>query len=223
MQRAMAEMVSLLKSAGHDLVDLPSGVIKSLHQRATSCFMKSNVQSGGYNVMRHIEASGEPVVPRTATGSPASFLTTHEVFANHLVRGGLVAEYNNLWTSHELDTILVPAVAHPAPPHGTYVSNAYAAVYNMLDCVTGSIPVTKTDPKLDIASEEWYESEPYPRIEPERFPYDWGDTEMKELYKGPEVYKDGPVGVQLVCRRLREEKMVSILKEVEGLMRNMNQ
>lgn len=216
--RAMKHVFELLKSAGHDLIDLPADEIKSLHRRGTSCVMKCNVQSGGYHVMEHIKASGEPVVPRTATGSPESFLTTPEVFANHKVRAGVAAEYNKLWTTHELDAILAPSVAHPAPPHGTYVSNAYSAMYNLLDYTTGCIPVTKTDPVLDVASQEWYDSETYPRIEEVRFPYDWGDKEMKELYKEPEVYADGPVGVQIVCRRLREEKCVSILKEVEALL-----
>lgn len=168
--------------------------------------------------MEHINASGEPVVPRTATGSPASFLTTPEVFRNHLERSAIAGQYNDLWTCFELDAILAPSVAHPSPPHGTYVSNSYAGIYNMLDYVTGCIPVTKTDLTLDIASKGWYESTPYPRIEEERFPYDWGDKEMKELYKGPEVYREGRVGLQVICRRLREEKAMSILKEVEALM-----
>ena len=181
--------------------------------------MKSNVQSGGYSIMGHINASGEPVVLRTATGSPASFLSTPEVFANHLVRAEIAEEYNTLWTRLCLDAILSPAVAHPARPHGKYVSNSYATVYNMLDYATGSVPVTKVNLEKDIATTEWYERKAYPRIEAERFPYDWGDEEMKKLYTGPEVYRDSPVGVQIVCRRLREEKLVGILKEVEALLR----
>jgi amidase len=78
--------------------------------------------------MKHIEASGESVLPRTATGHPGSFLTTPEVFANHKVRAQLSAEYNALWLQYGLDAILAPVVAHPAPPHGKYISNAYAAV-----------------------------------------------------------------------------------------------
>lgn len=208
----------MLKAAGHTVIDLPAEDIKALHRRGTSCTMKSNVQSGGYSVMKHIEASGEPIVPRTATGSPASFLTTPEVFANHVVRSEIASSYNDLWLRFGLDTILAPAVAHPAPPHGKYVSNSYATIYNMLDYTTGSVPVTTVDPVEDVAPREWYEREPYPRIEAERFPYDWGDEEMRKLYTGPEVYRNSPVGVQLVCRKLREEKLVGILKEVEGLM-----
>lgn len=181
--------------------------------------MKSNVQSGGISVMEHINASGEPVVPRTAIGSQASFLTTSEVFQNHLRRGELSAKYNEIWSRHGLDAILAPAVAHPAPPHGKYVSNSYATVYNMLDYTTGSIPVTTVDLEQDIAPREWYDKPAYPRIEEERFPYDWGDKEMKELYTGPQAYENSPVGVQVVCKRLREEKLVGILKEVEALLR----
>lgn len=214
----MRETVSLLVNAGHRVIDLPASEVMQLHRRATSCVMKSNVQSGGHSVMEHINASGEPVVPRIATGSPASFLSTPEVCANHLVRANIAEEYNSLWARFGLDAILVPAVAHPAPPHGKYVSNSYATIYNMLDYAVGSVPVTKVDLQRDVAPKEWYERESYSRIEREKFPYDWGDEEMKGLYTGPDVYRDSPVGVQIVCRRLREEKLVGILKEVEVLL-----
>lgn len=214
----MNQMVSTLMKAGHSVIDLPKDQMKKLHRRAVACTMKSNVQSGGYNMMRQLEASGEPVIPRTATGSPDSLLTTQEVFENHMERASLTGEYNELWETYSLDAILAPSVAHPAPLHGKYVSNGYATVYNMLDYASGCVPVTQTDLKLDNASPEWYRAEPYPRIEEKRFPYDWGDEEMKDLYTSPEVYKNGQVGVQFLCRKLREEKLVGILKEVEAIM-----
>ncbi|KAK5127554.1 hypothetical protein LTR85_006894 [Meristemomyces frigidus] len=216
--RALRMVVDALRSAGHSVIDLPRERMQVLHRQATSCVMKSNVQSGGYAVMKHIEASGEPVVPRSATGHPGSYLETHEVFANHMLRNRLSSEYNDLWKDFALDAILAPAVAHPAPPHGRYISNAYVAVYNMLDYVTGSIPVTKVDPALDEATQEWYNAEQYPRIEAERFPYDLGDKEMQELYTGPEVFANAPVGIQVVCRKLREEKCISIMKEIESVL-----
>ncbi|KAL2848403.1 amidase signature domain-containing protein [Aspergillus pseudoustus] len=219
--RAVEEVVTLLKAAGHTVVSLPAGEIQDLHRRGTSCVMKSNVQGGGVGIMRHINASGEPVVPRTATGSDASLLTALEIFANHRERAALARRYNALWTRHGLlDAILAPAVAHPAPPHGKYISNAYAGIYNMLDYVTGSVPVTMVDLEKDVAAPEWYEAEPYPRIEGVRFPYDWGDKEMKEVYESPKVFQGSPVGVQIVCRRFREEKCIGILKEVEALLRS---
>ncbi|KAL4940399.1 amidase signature domain-containing protein [Aspergillus oleicola] len=216
--RALETVVKRLKEVGHGVIDLPADEIKSIHRRGTSCVMKSNVQGGGRGIMQHINASGEPVVPRTATGSDASMLTTQEIFANHKVRAGLAREYNSLWTRYGLDTILAPAVAHPAPPHGKYISNAYAGIYNMLDYVTGSVPVTTVDLEQDIAPPEWYTAPTYPRIEEERFPYDWGDKEMKEVYSSPKVFESAPVGVQIACRRLQEEKCIGILKEVEALL-----
>ncbi len=131
--------------------------------------------------MAHIAASGEPVVPRTATGSDASALTAAQVFENHLLRSRLADTYNELWIEYNLDTILAPSVAHPANPHGKYISNSYATVYNMLDYVTGCVPVTIVDEQLDVAGWEWYNGEIYDRIEEIRFPYDLGDREMKEL------------------------------------------
>ncbi|RDW62532.1 hypothetical protein BP5796_10834 [Coleophoma crateriformis] len=216
--RALQIVTDAIQKRGHTVITIPQETIFSFHRPSMACTMLSNVQDGGRAIMKHISASGEPVVPRTATGSAASALTTQELFDNHLLRSSLAGKYEAIWQEFGMDAILAPAVAHPAPPHGKYISNSYATIYNMLDYVTGSIPVTAVHPTLDVASQEWYDSKPYDRIEQERFPYDLGDAEMKELYTSPDVFKDSPVGIQVVCRRLREEKCIGILKEIEFLL-----
>lgn len=35
-----------------------------------------------------------------------------------------------------------------------------------------------------------------------------------------EEFKNAPVGVQIACRRFQEEKVISILKEIEALLKN---
>lgn len=172
--------MAALIDAGHSVVELPTERMTELHRRGTSCVMKSNVQNGGRSIRKHIEASGEPVVPRTATGSPASLLTSDQIFANHMERSEIAGMYADLWQEFDMDAILAPAVAHPAPPHGKYISNAYAGMYNMLDYTTGSIPVTVVGNE-DQPSLEWLHKDPYPQIEPIMFPYDQGDREMKKL------------------------------------------
>ncbi|OAG35292.1 phosphoribosylamine-glycine ligase [Fonsecaea monophora] len=216
-RRALEQVASALVAGGHRVVELPAEKLKTLHRRGTACVMKSNVQNGGRGVMKHIQASGEPVVPRTATGSSDSLLTTEEVFANHIERGQIAYEYATLWQEYGMDAILTPAVAHPAPPHGKYISNSYATIYNMLDYTTGSIPVT-TVSRDDSPEREWLDQTPYPRVEPVRFPYDLGDNEMKELFTSAEVFENAPVGVQIVCQRLREEKCIGVMKEIERLL-----
>ncbi|ETN43856.1 uncharacterized protein HMPREF1541_10987 [Cyphellophora europaea CBS 101466] len=215
--RAIQMVIKALERVGHEVVDLPAERMKTLHRRGTSCVMKSNVQNGGRSITKHIQASGEPVVPRTAVGSKDSLLTSEEIFANHVERSKISREYSDVWLSYRMDAILSPAVAHPACPHGEYISNAYAGIYNMLDYVTGSIPVT-TVRDDDAPNQAWLERDPYPQIEAVRFPYDKGDKEMKDLYTSPAVFRDAPVGVQIVCQRLREEKCVGIMKEIEVLL-----
>lgn len=110
-------------------------------------------------------------------------MTAPEIFANQTIRTTLVEEYNELWQEYGLDAILVPSMAHPANPHGKYISNSYSTVYNMLDYTCGCVPVTTVDVELDKATREWYEAKPYPRVEPVRYPYDLGDADMKRLCK----------------------------------------
>jgi amidase len=174
-------VTAALNKAGHTVKILPPERIFALHRRAYACTMLANVQDGGSCVMKHIAMSREPIVPRCAIGSPASALTADEIFANHLVRSELSSQYNILWNEFGIDAILAPSVAHPANPHGKYISNSYATVYNMLDYVAGCVPVTFVDVNVDQASKEWHEGDIYERIEEKRFPYDLGDKEMKEL------------------------------------------
>lgn len=182
-KRALGDVVNALKRRGHQIVTLPSGQMQSIHRQSLACTMMCNVQDGGRTVMEHIKASGEPVVPRTATGSTLSCLSSQEIFQNHLLRGRLVDEYNKVWTHYQLDALLCPAAAHPAPPHGRYISNSYSTIFNMLDYVAGSIPVGRVEDQKDKAPAEWYLRQPYSRIEPDRFPYDEGDKEMMDLCK----------------------------------------
>ena len=128
-QRALHAVKVALERAGHEVIDLPAEAMKTLHRRGTSCVMKSNVQNGGRSIKKHIQASGEPVVPRVAVGSEYSLLTSEEIFANHVERSKIGREYADLWLSNRMDAILSPAVAHPACPHGKYISNSYAGMW----------------------------------------------------------------------------------------------
>ena len=106
-----------------------------------------------------------------------------------------------------LDVILTPPNATPAVPHGGMSTAAsacgYTFLFNLLDYTCGVLPVTHVDPKLDMLS-------PSANI-----------RKMNGVAYGAYKHYDAikmaglPVAVQVVGRRLEEEKVLSCMEQLE--------
>jgi len=99
--------------------------------------------------------------------------------------------------------------ALPAYPHGGsktgWRSCGYTFLFNLLDYSAGVLPVTRVSSLLDQLPNTFK-----PRNEIERGAYKLYDAEkMNGL----------PVGVQVIGRRLQEEKVLEGMKIIEGLLR----
>ena len=108
----------------------------------------------------------------------------------------------------QFDFILCPANATPALPHGgmhdAVSSCGYTFLFNLLDYACGVIPVTKVDAKLDKISSEYRLTKVTNAVA--KGAYKWYDeVEMEGL----------PCAVQIVGRRLAEEKTLGHMKVVE--------
>lgn len=77
---------------------------------------------------------------------------------------------------------------------------------NLLDFTSVVVPVTFADKKVDV-KKEGYE------------PLNEMDKEVQEEYD-PEAYHGAPVAVQVIGRRLSEEKTLAIAEEVGRLLGN---
>jgi Asp-tRNA(Asn)/Glu-tRNA(Gln) amidotransferase A subunit family amidase len=110
----------------------------------------------------------------------------------------------------DMDVILCPVNALPATPHDAMGTAAWACGYtflwNLLDYTAGVIPVTKVDAVQD------------------RLPPNVSVSEMNGIAKGIYRYYDAvemaglPVGVQIVGRRLQEEKVLAVMERVEAAL-----
>lgn len=118
----------------------------------------------------------------------------------------------NWWSepSQSFDCILCPGNATPALPHGAMhdavSSCGYTFLWNMLDYSAGIIPVTKVDAEKDALSKHW---KPSNGVE-------------KGAYKHYDAVKMAglPIAVQVVGRRLSEEKTLACMKVVEDSLRS---
>lgn len=111
-------------------------------------------------------------------------------------------------TGRQVDILLMPPMPHTAVPHRSCRWVGYTKVWNFLDYSALVIPggkVSQTD--LDQA---WDFDE--------RGPLDaWNATVWREN-KGRMAELNLSVGIQLVCRKLEEEKLLAAAKVVDALV-----
>ncbi|KAK8010199.1 hypothetical protein PG990_009164 [Apiospora arundinis] len=161
-----------------------------------------------YDVEDALKLSGEPLVGgaqavfhRGAKLAPKNFQGYFEL-VNRFRK--YQEDYADYWESTKLltgtgrpvDGIIAPVAATAAVRHDAFYAFNYTIVYNILDYSSLTIPVTKADRNIDIAS-------PYAKP---RSPIDEANWNSYDA----EIYHGAPVGVQVVARRLEEEKVLAL-------------
>ncbi|GAB1310176.1 Amidase domain-containing protein [Madurella fahalii] len=117
------------------------------------------------------------------------------------------ARWFEWWNQQQLDVIIAPPNATPALPHDAMrdavSACGYTFLFNMLDYTAGVLPITHVDKTRDKLSEP---------------------STIKNLNRvaaGAYKHYDAermhglPVGVQVVGRRLEEEKVLAVMKRLE--------
>ncbi|KAJ4352036.1 uncharacterized protein N0V89_007382 [Didymosphaeria variabile] len=116
------------------------------------------------------------------------------------------------WWNDEarMDVMITPPNATPAVPHDgmhdAVSSCGYTFLFNLLDYTAGVLPVTHVDPARDQL--------------PATFNFKQLNGVAKGAYKHYDATKMAglPVGVQVVGRRLEEEKVLTIMERVEDAL-----
>lgn len=105
------------------------------------------------------------------------------------------------WNAQELDLVLCPAAATPAPPHGTTGDFTPAAIYtiryNLLNLPAGVVPVTR------VSANETARPEQVDRIDK----------------KAALIQRESaglPIGVQIVGRPFREDTVLAAMAVIEA-------
>ena len=91
------------------------------------------------------------------------------------------------------------------PPLAGETDSSYDSdtnIYNVLDYTSCTIPTTTVDKKVDVVNKSFK-------------PVSEQDRELQEDYD-PEIYHGAHVAVQLVGRRLQEEKVLALSEYVGG-------
>ncbi|KAI0367168.1 amidase signature enzyme [Pilatotrama ljubarskyi] len=109
-----------------------------------------------------------------------------------------------------IDFVLTVPNALPATPHGGmkhgFKGCGYTFLWNILDYSAGVIPVTHVDKELDALDIKAFK------------PRNAIESEMYKMYDAKKMH-GLPVGVQVIGKRLEEEKVLEGMKIVEGVLK----
>ncbi|UNI23606.1 Amidase [Purpureocillium takamizusanense] len=136
--------------------------------------------------------------------------TTHEYWSLISRREMYKRQWFEMWQTAKLDFIIAPPNATPAVPHDgmhdAVSSCAYTFLFNLIDYTAGVIPVTHVD-----------------RIK-DRLPSTFNVKKLNGIARGAYKLYDAnamhglPVGVQVIGRRLEEEKVLTLMERVEDAL-----
>ncbi|KAJ5696831.1 hypothetical protein N7536_007243 [Penicillium majusculum] len=202
--RALKEVIERLK-----LVDSIEVIEwKAYRQKeALEILTRLYAPDGGKAFAGHVEASGEPFTSLTAwtlRDTPGiEELSQQGVWdwtgKREMFRYAYLQEWNNV--APEMDVILCPAFPTPAPLDDTSRYWGYTSLFNLLDYSALVFPVTKVDPERDAKDITYI-----PKNEFDSWAYEHYD---------PVKQKDAPVSLQLVAKKLEEEKLLQAFREIQ--------
>ncbi|KPM34291.1 Acetamidase [Neonectria ditissima] len=216
-QRGLRMVVEALRVGGHDLVpwNPPS------HQEALEIQGELTGASGGYDVFENLALSGEPLVRELREdypeGKPKPPLNAIEVEKAVTQLRNYRQEYHKRWmatanttkTGRPVDALILPVLTSAALIPGDPFYTGYITVANVVDHTTMVIPVTHADKLIDKFNKAYS-------------PANELDKKIWQSYD-PALYHGAPVGIQIQCGRLEEEKILNIAQViVDALAKNTN-
>ncbi len=135
-------------------------------------------------------------------------------------RASVLERWNATADEHGLpiDVYLTPVNPSVCPKHGDYKRVrylGYTGTVNCLDFTACTVPVTFVDPKTDLADAE--DGKHNSRGEEIPSPVSDLDRVIRTNYQ-PETYAGLPVTLQIVGRRLEEEKVLGVAQIIQKLL-----
>ncbi|KAH7381371.1 amidase signature domain-containing protein [Phaeosphaeria sp. MPI-PUGE-AT-0046c] len=208
-KRALDMLVAALEEAGHEVIEWtpPS------HKIINDTGYKSWIFDGGVDVKSAFALSGEPMSKQIEFfNSVSDQFSASDIAAVNVEMRTLRKEYLDYWnstaantsTGRAVDAVISPLAPFPAARPEKFTYYGYSTWVNVLDYTSITVPVTKVDKGVDGKDSEYKA-------------LDKRDQQIQDDYD-PEIYDGSHVSVQIVGRRLQEEKMLAIAAYVESLL-----
>ncbi|KAH9863702.1 hypothetical protein J1614_009634 [Plenodomus biglobosus] len=208
--RGIDLVVDALEKAGHKV----SPWTPYKHDFAVDFMDKLFTADGSTDIAGDISASGEPVVPNISTlvNPDLPKASMNQLWDMQSQKWNYQMEYLAQWrdfeaqTGQELDCIIAPVAPSAAIRHDQFAYYGYTIVINLLDLTSAVVPVTFADESVDMKKAAY---EPLNEL----------DGKVQAEYDAG-AYHGAPVAVQVIGKRLSEEKTLAIAEEVGRLLGN---
>ncbi|KAI7782460.1 amidase [Diaporthe eres] len=195
--RALRTTVEKLQAAGHEIVawdpkDQAQGV---------RLLGRMFVADGGISIRKELDRTGEPIRPEMQMYADAKELGTYDMWQLHLERTEFQKRYLDRWNDAGIDAILCPTTPYSSVRNGDFKYVGYTGVFNVLDYSCVSFPTGILGEKeVDVPLTD---HEPLSAICKDTHT-DYDADLIHEL----------PVSLQLVARRLHEEKVIAMVQRI---------
>ena len=216
-RRAISTVTKLLEATGHHTLPWqpPS------HKVGLDHLFKTWTYDGGLDCRSAFALSGEPAAPQVASlyGADAanqSQVTASDVAATNVALRSWRKAYLDYWngtaaltaTGKPVDAFVCPLAPYAAARREMYNYYGYSAFVNGLDLTSCVVPVLLCDKNVDKVDEGYGEKEGVDEV----------DKKAWESYD-PEIYDGAWVSVQVIGRRLEEEKVLALAEWIGGLVK----
>jgi amidase len=232
--RGVETVVSTLIKNGHNVVEWKP----YKHDFAVDLISGIYASDGGADVRRDIEASGEPAIPniKDLLNPDIKAVDMVKLWDTQLQKWRYQGEYLEKWLEmeqklgKELDAIIAPITPTAAARHNQFRYYGYASAINLLDFTSVVVPVTMADKAVDAKNTAYQPLNEIDRLVQaececpmpcviQHFRDECTDPSVI-FTDDPEAYHGAPVAVQIIGRRLSEERILAIAEEVGRLLGN---
>ncbi|KAL8752657.1 MAG: hypothetical protein Q9199_005597 [Rusavskia elegans] len=213
-KRALDTVTERLEKQGHRIIEWKPPA----HKRGLDTLSAAWTYDNGADIRLAFELSGEPMAPQIESTYGAEFSDDPPkdatfIAANNVARREYQKEYMEYWnstaeltgTGQPVDIVIAPVAPFAAARPNSFSWYGYSGIVNVLDYTACTLPVTTVDKSIDV-------------VDPSFRPLGDLDKSIMDKYD-PEIYDGAHVGVQLIGRRLQEEKVLAVTEYVAGVLK----
>lgn len=209
-ERVLKEVVAKLESHGHEVVAWDA----SEHIEIVQILDLYYSADGGEDIRRDVAVAGEPFIPHVeALVNKGKPISVYEYWQLNRRRNAAQKKYMDKWNAARspsgkpIDVLLTPTMPHTSLPHKGCRWVGYTKIWNVLDYPAVTFPVDKVRPDKDVLPETPYE----PRNELDA--WNWSKYDVNKM-------AGHPVNLQVVARKLEEEKALGAATLIEKIWRS---
>ncbi|KAL2816394.1 amidase signature domain-containing protein [Aspergillus cavernicola] len=208
-ERALRDLAANLEAKGHELITWDA----SDHLSYINLMDRYYTVDGGEDIRCDVAVAGEPYLPHVeALVNKGDAISVFEYWQLNRERMNLQKRYLDKWqaarspSGKPVDVLISPTMPHVAVPHRSVRWVGYTKIWNLLDYPAVTFPVDYVRAEKDVLPPDY-------RSRNELDTWNWGLYDAKAM--------DGhPVNVQVVGRKLDEERVLGAATVIEQIWRS---